>query len=178
LEPIMRAALAILALGFSAAPALAADTAAVDLVARFILGADDGATVVLNGGMSVGKLLRSSPGNFSATPSGGGSFAFAVTEKSHCVFDILFNAGGVPGGGIELDASKLQLVTYDLVKQNDGWTDYRITLHGQPNVLQEVGPKGQLGPIQPTSQLSTSLSAKAMQAAVTELQKSYCPAAA
>ena len=173
----MRLVFVAAALLLSATPTLAADIAAVDLVAKFVLGADDRATVVTGGGLSVGTLIKSSPGNFSATPSGGGSFAFKVTEKSKCVFDIAFNQGGVPAGAIELDATKLQAVAYEMLKENDNWTDYRITLHGQPNLLQELGPNGQLGPIQPTSQLSTSLTSDMMQAAVAELQKTYCPAA-
>jgi hypothetical protein len=44
-------------------------------------------------------------------------------------------------------------------------------------LLQELGPQGQLGPIQPTSQLSSSLTSDMMQAALAELQKTYCPAA-
>ena len=174
----MRLVLAALALGLSVAPAFADDVAAVDLVAKFVIGADNGATLAMDGGVSVGTLIKSSPGTFSATPAGGGSFAFKVTEKSKCIFDISFNDGGVAAGGIELDAAKLQAVTYETLKENDNWTDYKITLRGQPNVVQALGPQGQLAPIQPVSQLSTSLTADMMQAALAELQKAYCPAAA
>jgi hypothetical protein len=173
----MRLVPAVLALCLCATSAVAQEqAAAVDLVAKFVIGADDRATLSMDG-ISVGTLIKSGPGKFSATPAGGGSFAFTVTEKTKCVFDISFSQGGVAAGGIELDATKLQAVAYETLKENDNWTDYRITLNGQPNLLQELGPQGQLGPIQPTSQLSSSLTSDMMQAALAELQKTYCPAA-
>jgi|GEM_PF-4517811 len=175
----MRFVFAALALSLCATPVLAAaPTAPVDLVARFVLGADDNATLSLDGGKSVGTLIKTSPGNFDATPAGGGSFAFKVTEKTKCVFDIVFNQGGVIAGGIEVDATRLQAVAYDTLRENDNWTDYKITLNGLPGVVQELGPSGRLAPIPPQSQLSTSLTTETMQAALTELQKTACPAAA
>jgi hypothetical protein len=175
----MRFIFAALALSLCTTPTLAADpTAPVDLVAKFVLGADANATLSLDGGKSAGTLTKASPGNFSATPAGGTAFAFAVTEKTKCVFDIVFSQGGATAGGIEVDATKLQAVTYDTLKQNDNWADYKVTLTGQPGVVQAIGPGGQLAPIPPQSQLSTSLTTETMQAALAELQKTACPAAA
>ena len=81
-------------------------------------------------------------------------------------------------GGIEVDAHKLKSVTYALAAEQAGWVDYAITLEGPEGVVQKLAPDGSVSPAKNTSIISTSLKDTDMLAAVTQFQKSFCPAAA
>ncbi len=152
---------------------------AVDLVTAFVTGATDGATLAFGGGQAVAVMKQTGPGLFEGQTNNNGPLVdFAITEKSDCVFDIVFSLGKQAQGGIELDAHKLKAVTYALAAEKDGYTDWSITLEGtDAGVVQGLAPDGTLAPAQNTSIISTSLKDTDMQADVAEFQKTYCPAA-
>jgi hypothetical protein len=175
----MRLPLALL-LALLPTAALADDARpAVDLVAVFVTGANDGATLAFADGQFSGVLKQTAPGMFEAQTSNNGPLVgFAITQKSECIFDIVFSLAKQAQGGIEVDAHKLKTVTYALAAEKTGWTDYSITLEGtDATVVQSLAADGKLSPAQNTSIISTSLKDTDMQAAVAEFQKSFCPAA-
>ena len=176
----MRLPLALLLALLPTTVAFADDKPAVDLVAAIMIGASDGVTWAFAGGQIKGVLKETAPGVFEAPAAAGApAVLFTVTEKSKCVFDLVFSLDKQVQGGLELDANKLKAVTYsDAKPQDGGWTDYAIALDGDQGVTQILSSDGTLDETDPKSTLSTSLSQTDLEAAVTALQASYCPAAA
>lgn len=175
----MRLPLALL-LAMLPTAAFAADKPAVDLVAAFVTGAGDGVTLAFADGQFSGVMKQTAPGMFEAQTSNNGPLVgFAITERSDCIFDIVFSLAKEVQGGIQVDAHKLKSVTYALAAEKTGWTDYGITLNGTDDaVVQSLAPDGTLSPTKNNSIVSTSLKDTDMQAAVSALQGTYCPAAA
>ena len=159
--------------------ALADDRPATDLVAAIVVGAGDGATWSFLGQIS-GVLKETAPGTFEAPAAAGGpAVLFTVTEKSKCVFDIVFSLDKQVQGGLELDANKLKSVAYSGAKANaGGWTDYAITIDGPAGVVQSLHEDGTLSETSNDSTLSTSIAQGDLEADVTALQSTFCPAAA
>ena len=176
----MRLPLAVLFAILPTTIAFADDKPAVDLVAAIIIGASDGATWAFAGGQITGVLKETAPGTFEAPAvNGAPAVLFTVTEKSKCVFDLVFSLDKQVQGGLELDANKLKSVTYsDAKPQAGGWTDYAIALDGAPGVTQIIGTDGTLDETEPKSTFSTSMAEADLEADVAALQASYCPAAA
>ena len=175
----MRLPLALLLALLPTGAAFADDKPAIDLVAAIVIGAADGATWSFAGGQISGVLKETAPGTFEA-PAANGSPAvlFTVTEKSKCLFDLVFSLDKEVQGGLELDANKLKSVAYSGAAPQASWTDYSITLDGAAGVVQSLHADGTLSELGNTSTLSTSLKDTDMLAAVAEFQKSFCPAAA
>ncbi len=174
----MRLPLALL-LALLPTAAFAADKPAIDLVATFMTGVVDGSTLAFGSGQYAGTIKQTGPGVFETqTDNSGPLVNFAVTEKSACVFDIIFSLNNAAQGGIELDTHKLKSVIYGLAKEEPAFTDWAITLNGtDEGVVQNIGTDGKLSPATNNSIISTSLKDTDMQAAVTALQGTYCPAA-
>lgn len=174
---ILPVAVSLLALS---APALAQDrTAALDLVAKFVLGVEQGAILGMaaenpNGATAV----ESAPGKFSIDVGNGLTIKFDVTEKSNCVFDIGFSQNDAFGGGIELNAGLLKSVAYSKINAAGAVTQYGITLEGGEGLVQYLGPDGTLTPAAPTSTLNTSLTDTQMLEAAARFQAEFCPAVA
>ena len=175
----MRLPLALLCALLPSAAFAADAKPAVDLVATFVTGADEGATVGFANGQASGVMKHTGPGAFEAAVTDGPVIGFAITQKSDCIFDINFSVAGTVQGGIEIDAHKLKSVNYIPVAQHPTWSDYTITLEGAAadQIVQNIAADGTLTPTKPSSVISTSLKDTDMQAAVTEFQKNYCPAA-
>jgi hypothetical protein len=174
----MHRALLIAALSLTlAAPAMAQDKPSIDLVAIFVLGVAPGELVGVPGSEMAATIEQTGPGAFSGSPENGAKIAFTVTEPSKCIFKIEFAQGGLFFGGLQLDAGKLTSVSYEKLGDHSKTADYGVSLAGQEGIVQLLGPSGELAPAQPSSVLSTSITPEAMQAAVTALQTSDCPAA-
>jgi hypothetical protein len=175
----MRLPLALL-IALLPVPAFAADAKpAVDLVATFVTGASDGGTIAFGGGQYSGTMKQTGPGAFETQTNNSGPLVdFAITEKTDCVFDVIFSAAGQPQGGIEIDAHKIKSVSYVLQATKDTYSDWAITLNGNDaSVVQALAADGTLSPTANNSVVSTSLKDTDMQAAVSALQATYCPAA-
>ncbi|MEO8758673.1 MAG: hypothetical protein ABI398_13095 [Devosia sp.] len=175
----MRLPLALLLAVLPTSVAFADDRPAADLVAAIVIGAGDGATWSFLGQIS-GVLKETAPGTFEAPAANGGpAVLFTVTERSKCVFDIVFSLDKQVQGGLELDANKLKSVTYSgAAPQAGGWTDYSIDLDGADGVVQSLHEDGTLSETSNTSTLSTSIPQSDLEADVIALQSSFCPAAA
>src|SRR3954469_23845171 len=89
-----------LAFAFIAAPASAADTPAVDLVSKIIIGGFDNAMMSFGNGVE-GVVEHPEAGIFILESPSARSLDFYTVEKSHCVFDIMVSVAGAPYGGIE-----------------------------------------------------------------------------
>lgn len=172
--PLIAAALSLIL----AAPALADDRPAIDLVAAFMQGIAVGGIVGVPGSEMAAAIEQTGPGAFSGSPENAAKIAFTVTEPSKCVFNIEFAQGGLFFGGIQLDAGKLTSVSYEKLGDHSQTKDYAITLTGKEGIVQLLGPSGELAPAEPNSVFATSLTPEDMQAALTALQAAYCPAAA
>jgi hypothetical protein len=161
-------------------PALAQDRApALDLVARFVLGIEEGATLGMAADNPAGSVAtKSAPGKYAIDLGNGTIIGFDVSEKANCVFDIGFTQNGSFGGGIEVNAALLKAVTYESKQAGDKVNQYAITLEGAEGVVQYLGPNGELSPAAPSSILNTSLTDAQMQESVGQFQSSFCPAAA
>ena len=158
--------------------ALADDRPATDLVAAIVVGAGDGATWSFLGQIS-GVLKETAPGTFEAPAAAGGpAVLFTVTEKSKCVFDIVFSLDKQVQGGLELDANKLKAATYSGATPQAAWTDYAITIDGAAGVVQSLHEDGTLSETSNDSTLSTSIAQADLEADVAALQSTFCPAAA
>jgi hypothetical protein len=170
---------AVLAVLFAtlAAPSLAQEQPAIDLVAAFMLGVAPGQMLGVPGSEMAALIEQTGPGAFSGSPENAAKIAFTVTEPSKCVFNIEFAQGGLFFGGIRVDAGKLTSVSYRKLGDRTRTVDYGILLAGKEGIVQLLGPSGELAPAEPNSVLSTSLTPEAMQAAVTAFQAGYCPAA-
>lgn len=162
------------------APVLAQDrTPALDLVAKFILGVEEGATLgTATDNPGGAKATRSAPGKYAIDLGGGSTIAFDVSEKTNCVFDVGFIQNGSFGGGIEVNATLLKSVTYEGGEASGAVRQYAITLVGADGIVQYLGPNGELSPAEPSSSLVTSLTDAQMLEAVAQFQAGYCPAAA
>lgn len=163
------------------APSLAADRSfALDLIAKFILGVDEGVSLGMPSESTTSAVVKKTgPGAYSMDMGSGNTFAFAVSEKSNCVFDIGFTQNGTYGGGIEVDATKLKSVAYEAKDAAAGDVhEYVITLTGGENLIQYLGQNGELSHAEPTSTLDTSLTDFQMLEAVAAFQAAYCPAMA
>ena len=66
-------------------------TPAVDLVAAFVLGAEDGETLGVNGDSNFAVMERMEAGVFEGAPAGEPGIAFEVIDKGGCVYDIAFS---------------------------------------------------------------------------------------
>lgn len=173
------AAIAALTVVALAAPALAQDaTPNVDLIATFVLGVEEGATLSASDAGRTAVMHRTGPGAFDAAPTSGDPFTFTVVEKSPCLFDITYSEQGQSRGGIEVDTAKLTSVSYDKTGETPPTVTYKITLNGAEGIVQALAVDGSLSPAPPSSTLSTSLTAEHMQEAVAALQAGACPAAA
>ena len=158
--------------------ALADDKPAVDLVAAMVIGAGDGVTWSF-GGQITAVLKETAPGTFEAQAANSGpAVLFTVTEKSKCVFDVVFSLDKQVQGGLELDANKLKAATYSGATPQAAWTDYTIAIDGAEGVVQNLAPDGTLSETDSKSTLSTSLAQSDLEADVAALQSTFCPAAA
>jgi len=175
----LRLPLAVLLALLPTGVAFADDKSAADLVAAVVIGAADGATWAFAGGQIQGVLKETAPGTFEAPAANGApAVLFTVTEKSKCVFDLVFSLDKQVQGGLELDATKMKTVTYSDAKPQTGWTDYAIAIDGAKGVTQNIGTDGALSETDPHSTLSTSIPQADLEADVKALQATYCPAAA
>ena len=174
----MRLPFALLLAMLPTTVAFADDRPAVDLVAAIVIGAGDGATWSF-GGQITAVLKETAPGMFEAQAANSGPLVqFSVTEKSKCVFDIVFSLDKQVQGGLELDANKLKAATFSGATPQTAWTDYTVAIDGADGVVQNLAPDGTLSETDGNSTLSTSLPQGDLEADVAALQSSFCPAAA
>jgi hypothetical protein len=172
----MRAFLLLPILTAIVTPAVAQQTASVDLVASFVLGIADGSTFGSVGSHAV-VMDESTPGVFDGSLADGTSFSFAVVDEGDCVFDVSFTEAGAFVFGLLVDGKQLKSAIYEKTGEHEGVFDYELSLNGGANLVQEVSPAGEHTPFSPDAPMTTSLTVADMQASIAAFQADYCPAA-
>jgi hypothetical protein len=157
--------------------ALAAEPA--DLVASFLVGATDGATISIEY-INV-DLARSGPGAFGG-PSSDGAFTLTVSEVEPCVFDMTFAFDGAARPVIRFDANQLSGIDYVpgvTLELPVPLTDYVMTFSGGPRLFvapESIGVDG-LPQENPSQEIyiMTSVPLDEMQAALAAFRTGHCP---
>lgn len=171
--------LAALCLAALVLPAAANAAEPADLVANFLVGATDGATISIEY-INV-DLARSAPGAF-AGPSSDGSFSLGVVEVEPCVFDMTFAFDGAARPVIRFDANQLSAIDYApgvTLELPVPLTDYVMTFTGGPRLFVSPEMTGVDGlPQENPNQevyIMTSVPLADMQAALAAFRADHCP---
>lgn len=159
--------------------ACAEDQTAADLVAKFMVGAADGAAISVEY-INV-DLIRTGPGAYGG-PSSDGAFTLDVVEVEPCVFDMTFAFDAVTRPVIRFDATRLAGIDYApgvTLELPVPQTDYVMTFTGGPRLFvapESTGVDG-LPQENPSQQvyIMTSVPQAEMEAALAAFRVGHCP---
>lgn len=163
-------------------PASAQEQPAVDLVAKFLIGAADGASFILDIDYSIVPLTQSGPGSFGG-PTENGDFAVTVAQSDQsCVFDITLTYWqGTRSTRVTFDANQLAAIDYTvegILEFDPPVTTYLLQFSGGERLLtlpEQTGADGRPQAGQNAVQVMTSVPQGELEAALAHFRADHCP---